>query len=45
MASGNLGDVAPIGGGLSEARPHYGPGYRIYFLQRSRSRRAFLLTT
>lgn len=33
MASGNLGDVAPIGEGLSEARIHYGPGYRVYFKQ------------
>ncbi|MGA7978866.1 MAG: type II toxin-antitoxin system RelE/ParE family toxin [Chromatiaceae bacterium] len=33
MADGNFGDVAPIGGGLSEARVHYGPGYRVYFMQ------------
>lgn len=31
---GNLGDVAPIGSGISEMRIHYGPGYRVYFLQR-----------
>ena len=24
---GNLGDVGPIGSGLSELRIHYGPGY------------------
>ena len=34
MADGNLGDAQPIGGGLSEARIHYGPGYRIYFMRR-----------
>jgi putative addiction module killer protein len=31
---GNAGDVAPIGEGVSELRIHYGPGYRVYYLQR-----------
>ena len=34
LALGNPGDVAPIGDGLSELRIHYGPGYRVYFVQR-----------
>jgi hypothetical protein len=27
---GRLGDAKPIGGGLSEFRVDYGPGYRLY---------------
>jgi len=34
LANGILGDVAPIGQGISELRIHYGPGYRVYFKQR-----------
>ncbi|MEG8221159.1 type II toxin-antitoxin system RelE/ParE family toxin [Sphingomonas sp. HH69] len=30
----NLGDIAPVGEGVMEMRLFFGPGYRIYFVQR-----------
>jgi putative addiction module killer protein len=37
LASGNPGDVKPFGGGVSELRIDYGPGYRVYYMMRERT--------
>jgi putative addiction module killer protein len=34
LSLGNAGDVRPVGEGVSELRVQYGPGYRVYFVQK-----------
>ena len=34
LSLGNPGGVSPVGGDVSELRVHYGPGYRVYFVQK-----------
>lgn len=31
---GNLGDVKSVGDGVMEMREHFGPGWRMYYVQR-----------
>ncbi|MBV8471409.1 MAG: type II toxin-antitoxin system RelE/ParE family toxin [Burkholderiaceae bacterium] len=31
---GLLGDVQPVGAGVFEMREHFGPGWRMYYVQR-----------
>ena len=36
LQAGLMGDVRPVGSGVSELRVDYGLGYRLYFVRRGR---------
>jgi len=37
LAVGNFGDIKTLGGGVSELRMFFGPGYRVYLAQQGSS--------
>lgn len=37
VSFGNLGDVEPVGSGVSEMREHFGAGWRMYFVQHGKT--------
>jgi len=37
VSAGTLGDVEPVGDGISELRIFYGPGYRLYFIRQGKA--------
>ena len=37
VEAGNLGSSKALGGGLSELKIDYGPGYRLYYIRKGRT--------
>ena len=37
LSAGNPGDTKPVGEGVSDLRIDYGPGHRVYYMQRGRA--------
>ena len=34
LSLGHMGDVKPVGQGVFELRIHFGPGFRVYFVEK-----------
>jgi putative addiction module killer protein len=37
VRNGTMGDIEPVGDGISEMREHFGPGWRLYYVQQGQT--------